>query len=62
MFDAIIDLAQADAAKLRVMACFRDLVADGYAEWHVLENGTIRLRLNTGEAYLLEKATITRIA
>jgi hypothetical protein len=45
-----------------VMTCFRRLVADGYAEWHMLENGDIQLRLYTGEAYRLGKAMITRIA
>jgi putative component of toxin-antitoxin plasmid stabilization module len=61
-FDATIDLAQADAAKVRVMAYFRELVAGGYADWHTLRNGNIRLRMHTGEVYLLEKTTITRLA
>jgi hypothetical protein len=58
---ANFDLAQADPNKLRVMAYFGKLVADGLAEWERLKNGTIRLRLSTGEIYLLEKETITRI-
>jgi len=48
--------------KTLVMAHLRQLVAGGYAEWHVLENGDIRLRLLTGETYLLAKTTVTRIA
>jgi hypothetical protein len=62
MAEAITDLAQADSAKARVMAYFRQLVAGGYAEWQTLENGTIRLCFKTGETYLLEKTTITRTA
>jgi hypothetical protein len=58
---AIPELAQVDPDKLRVMAYFSKLVADGLAEWKRLDNGTVRLRLNTGEIYLLKKATITRV-
>ena len=60
--DAIAALMQSDLAKIKVMAYVRKLVADGFAEWHRLDNGTIRLRLTTGETYLLEQTTITRIA
>jgi hypothetical protein len=56
------DLAQADAAKLFVMAYFGKFVANGLAEWHRLDDGTVRLQLRTGETFLLEKMTITRIA
>jgi len=62
MFEAIVNSAHNDPAKAQVMGYFRELVADGLADWHALENGTICLRLNTGEIYLLDKATITRIA
>jgi hypothetical protein len=58
---ANFDLTQLDPDKLRVMAYFGKLVADGLAEWRRSEDGTVRLRLNTGETYLLEKATITRV-
>ena len=61
-FDAVFDLSQADPDKVRVIAYFRELVADGFADWHTLENGTIRLRFKTGELYYLEKTTITSIA
>ena len=61
-FDAISALTQSDLARLKVMAHFRRLVADGFAEWQTLGCETVRLRLNTGETYLLEQTTITRIA
>jgi hypothetical protein len=60
--DAIANLVYADPAKARVMAYFRRLVADGYAEWHMLEDGDVRLCFRTGETYLLAKTTIIRIA
>ncbi|MEN3346574.1 MAG: hypothetical protein V7632_209 [Bradyrhizobium sp.] len=61
-FDAMAAVAESDLAKVRVMAHFGSLVAHGFAEWQRLDDGTIRLRLATGETYLLEQATITRIA
>ena len=60
--DAIAALMQSDPAKVKVMRHFRKLVADGFAEWQTLDGGIIRLRLITGETYLLEPATVTRIA
>ena len=59
---ALVDGVEPDPAKAHVMAHFRGLVADGLAEWWTLDDGTIRFSLNTGETYLLEKTTITRIA
>jgi hypothetical protein len=60
--EAIAGLVHADPARARVMTYFRRLVVDGYAEWHMLENGDIKLRFHTGEAYLLTKTMIIRIA
>lgn len=57
-----VDGVEADAAKAHVMAHFRGLVGDGLAEWQTLDDGTIRLSLNTGEIYLLKKTDVTRIA
>ena len=59
---ALVIGVEADPAKAQVMAHFRGLVADGLAEWRTLDDGTIRLSLNTGETYLLKTMTITRIA
>jgi hypothetical protein len=50
-----------DPAKAQVMGYFRTLVASGLAEWDALENGTIRLRLRTGETYLLDSVDVTRV-
>ena len=61
-YDAIAALMPPDPAKVEVMEHFRKLVASELAEWRPLDDGTIRLRLITGATYLLEQATITRIA
>ena len=60
--NAAADTAPADPAKAHVTAYFREFVREGYAEWHALEDGIVQLRLHTGEIYLLESATVTRIA
>ena len=48
--------------KTLVMTYLHRIVASGYAEWHLLENGDIHLQLLTGEIYLLAKTTVIRIA
>ena len=60
--DAIAALMPSDPAKVKVTGHFRELVAEGFAEWQTPDDVTIRLRLVTGETYLLEPVTITRIA
>jgi hypothetical protein len=60
--DGIASLFHADPAKALVMTCVRRLVADGYAECDMLENGDIRLHFQTGETFLLARTMIIRIA
>jgi hypothetical protein len=60
--DAIAGLTHADPAKALVMRYVSQLVADGYADWDVLEDGTVQLRCRTGEIFLLAKTMIIRIA
>jgi len=38
------------------------LVADGLAEWDMLDNGDVQLRFNTGETFLLAETVIIRLA
>ncbi|MEZ2132140.1 MULTISPECIES: hypothetical protein [unclassified Sinorhizobium] len=52
----------ADPAKALVMACFDQIVADGFAEWMMLDNGDIQLRFNTGETFVLTETVIIRLA
>ena len=59
---ALADRVKAESDKALVMAHFRELVADGLAEWRPQDDGTIRFSLNTGETYLLKRLTVTRIA
>ena len=60
--DAIADLIHADTAKALVMNYIGQLVADGYAEWDMLENGDVQLRCRSGEIFLLAETVIVRIA
>jgi hypothetical protein len=62
MPDAIASIIHAHTAKAIVMSYVGQLVADGYAEWDMLENGDIRLRCRTGETFLLAETVIVRIA
>jgi len=62
MSDAIARLFQADPAKALVMQYVAQLVADGLAEWDVLDNGQVQVRFNTGETFLLAETAITRLA
>ena len=59
--DTIAGRCYADPAKARVMASLGQLVGDGYAEWHMLDNGDVELRFYSGEVFVLADTTITRI-
>jgi hypothetical protein len=62
MSDAISRPFQADPAKELVTKYVRQLVAEGLAEWDVLDNGHVQVRFNTGETFLLAEKAITRLA
>ena len=51
-----------DVAKALVMAELARLVDEGDAVMATLENGTLELRLATGEIFHLGEETVTRIA
>ena len=36
-------------------------VADGFAEWEMLDNGDIELRFDTGEIFILAEKAIVRL-
>jgi hypothetical protein len=61
MPDKIARLLRADSAKALVMRYIGQLVADGFAEWEMLDNGDTRLRFNTGETFLLTETVIIRL-
>ena len=60
--DAIARLFHADPAKALVVKYVGQLIADGFAEWDVLDNGNIQLHFNTGETFLLAETVIIRLA
>jgi hypothetical protein len=60
--DAVGGFIRGDPVKVQVMSYAGRLVADGCAEWTVLEDGGIELCLDTGETFLLAGKTITRLA
>lgn len=60
--DALVALAHDDPDKAFVMKYIGQLVADGYAEWAMLDNGEVEVRFTSGETYLLAETTILRLA
>ncbi|MEI9850290.1 MAG: hypothetical protein WDN24_04820 [Sphingomonas sp.] len=51
-----------DLEKAAVLGWLDEMVAGGDAEWDQLDSGDIRLRLDTGETYLLGRTGIVRLA
>lgn len=60
--DRLVTLAKDNPDKALVMTYIGQLVADGYAEWDMLDNGEIEVRFTSGETYLLADTTILRLA
>ncbi|TIX87223.1 hypothetical protein [Rhizobium sp. P44RR-XXIV] len=60
--DALVALAQDNADKALVMTYIGQLVADGYAEWAMLDRGEIEVRFTSGETYLLAETTVLRLS
>jgi len=55
-------VAEADLAKAFVLACIGKLIANGFAEWTVLETGDVRLTFKAGETFLLADTSIIRLS
>lgn len=62
VIDALVALAQGNPDKALVMKHIGQLVADGYAELEILDNGEAEVRFTSGETYLLAETTILRLA
>ena len=58
----IAGLVHADPAKVFVMTCISQLVADGHAQWTTLDDGEIELSFNSGETFLLAEKVVIRLA
>ena len=61
MPDSLMGRFAADPAKALVMSHLARLVSGGRAEWSLLDNGDVELRLLSGEVFFLADTTITRI-
>lgn len=60
--DALVALARDNPDKALVMKYIGQLVAHGYGELTMLDNGEAEIRFTTGETYLLAETTILRLA
>jgi hypothetical protein len=60
--DALVAPACGDPDKAFVMKYIGQLVAEGYADWAMLDNGDVEVRFTSGETYLLAETTILRLA
>ena len=60
--DTLVALAQGNADKALVMRYIGELVAAGYVELEMRDNGEVEARLASGETYLLAETTILRLA
>jgi len=52
----------ADPVKALVMIYINQLVGNGYAKWHISDDGEIQFRFNTGETFLLAERVLIRLA
>jgi hypothetical protein len=60
-YDPFDQRSYADPSKALVMAKVGELVRNGLANWTVLENGDIELRLATGEVLHLGRTTVMQL-
>jgi hypothetical protein len=58
--NAVARLRHADSGKALVMKFIGQLVADGFAEWKMLDSGEIELRFDTGETFILGEKAVVR--
>jgi hypothetical protein len=60
--DAIADAIYSDRNKALVMTAIGRLVAEGHAEWAMLDDGDVELSFNSGERVLLSERVVIRVA
>ena len=60
--DPISRLLHIDPDKAAVMNWIGELVAEGWAEWGLADDGNLRLCFNTGETFLLAKTGFIRLS
>jgi hypothetical protein len=59
---AIAGAAYSDPDKALVMTAIGQLIADGHAEWTLLDDGDVELSFNSGETFLLAERVVIRVA
>ena len=60
--DAITDAIYSDPDRALVMTAIGQLVADGHAEWIMLDDGDVELSFNSGETFILAERVVIRLA
>jgi hypothetical protein len=59
---AIAGAFYSDPNKALVMTAIGQLVADGHAEWIMLDDGDVELSFNSGETFILAERVVIRLA
>ncbi len=59
---AIAGAVYSDPNKALVMTAIGPLVADGHAEWTMLDDGDVELSFNSGETFILAERVVIRLA
>jgi hypothetical protein len=59
---AIAGAVYSDPNKALVMTAIGPLVADGHAEWTMLDDGDVELSFNSGETFILAESVVIRLA
>ena len=59
---AIAGAVYSDPDKALVMTAMGQLIADGHAEWTLLDDGDVELSFNSGETFLLAERVVIRLA
>ena len=59
---AIAGAVYSDPDKALVMTVIGQLVADGHAEWTMLDDGDVELSCNSGETFILAERVLIRLA
>lgn len=59
---AIAGAVYSDPDKALVMTAIGQLIADGHAEWTLLDDGDVELSFNSGETFLLAERVVIRLA
>ena len=51
-----------DPDKALILTAIGELVADGHAQWTMLDDGDVELSFNSGEIFILSETVVIRLA